>query len=160
MSYSLSWPPAEKAAAGSGEGPLRLRGPSACSSKLLVVAVALAVTVGAALAASAEPSLSQPRHTLLERGDVLSTFAAGVEAYIYGYPLVLLGVTARLSTNVPNSASMLGRAPRNQFAHVRTLPDPSYTDVVMPNLNTLYSAAWLDLSAEPVVLHIPDLGDR
>jgi hypothetical protein len=29
-------------------------------------------------------------------------------------------------------------------------------DVVLPKVNTLYSLAWLDLSREPIVLHIPN----
>jgi hypothetical protein len=85
---------------------------------------------------------------------------AGIRSYIYGYPLVMMGITQRLTTNVPDATTVLGRAPKNQFAHATTLPDATYEDVVLPNVDTLYSLAWLDLTAEPVVLHIPDLGSR
>ncbi len=84
-------------------------------------------------------------------------FAIGLEAYIYGYPLVMMGVTERLTTNVHNTQTQLGRAPINQFANNATLPNSSYKDVVLPNVNTLYSLAWLDLSGEPVVLHLPNV---
>jgi hypothetical protein len=32
--------------------------------------------------------------------------------------------------------------------------------VVRPNVDTLYSTAWLDLSREPVVMNVPDMGSR
>lgn len=80
------------------------------------------------------------------------------DAYIFGYPLVLMDTTRRLMTAVsrPNGS----RAPINQFAHKRAFPDARFTDVVSPNADTLYSIAWLDLSAEPIVLSVPPMGDR
>src|SRR5262249_60893684 len=42
-------------------------------------------------------------------------FNAGVQAYIYGYPLVMMGVTQQVMTNVPSAES--ARAPMNQFAY-------------------------------------------
>ena len=32
--------------------------------------------------------------------------------------------------------------------------------MVSPNVDTLYSTAWLDLGAEPLVLAVPEVGDR
>ena len=52
------------------------------------------------------------------------------------------------------------RAPINQFAHVRQFTDPSMTDVLSPNVDTLYSFAWLDLSHEPMILSVPDTHGR
>ena len=77
-------------------------------------------------------------------------------AYVYGYPLVMMGVTQQVVTNTRDATTTLGRAPINQFAHSTQLPDASYVDVVLPNVNTLYSLAWLDLSREPIILHLPD----
>ncbi len=89
-----------------------------------------------------------------------STDATGIaaDAYVFGYPLVLMDVTRRLSTAVPAPAGT--RAPMNQFVHVRAFPDATFTDVVSPNADTLYSIAWLDLSAEPIVLSVPEMGKR
>ena len=80
------------------------------------------------------------------------------DAYIFGYPLVLMDVTKTISTAVPKPAG--ARAPINQFAHVRAFPDATYTDVVSPNADTLYDLAWLDLAKEPMVLSVPDMGKR
>jgi hypothetical protein len=52
------------------------------------------------------------------------------------------------------------RAPTNSFAHLREFPEPSFTDVVSPNADTLYSVAWLDLGEQPIVLGLPEMGRR
>src|SRR5438309_1092003 len=81
-------------------------------------------------------------------------FMLGCEAYIYGYPLVLMDINRRVSTNV--SAPMgRGSAPINQFGHTSAFPSPQSRRVVSPNVDTLYSIAFLDLAAEPLVLHVP-----
>jgi len=51
-------------------------------------------------------------------------------------------------------------APVAQFAHVREFPDASFKDVVRANVDTLYSSAFQDLSAEPLVLLVPDTPGR
>ena len=37
---------------------------------------------------------------------------------------------------------------------------PEFRDVVTPNVDTVYSTAWLDLPQNPVVLIVPDTDDR
>lgn len=82
------------------------------------------------------------------------------EVYQFAYPLVLMDCTRQQVTDVPDSTSVLGRAPINQFAHFRTYPTATDRDIVRFNFDTLYSFAWLDLSAGPIVLSVPDTGDR
>ena len=81
-----------------------------------------------------------------------------VEAYVFGYPLVLMDITRQVMTAVPKAGAL--KAPVNQFIHVREFPDPTFTDVVSPNADTLYSTAWLDLTKEPIILSVPDVGKR
>lgn len=81
------------------------------------------------------------------------------DAYLFGYPLVLTDVTRAVSTNAPD-ASDGKKAPINQLAHKREFPDYTFTDVVSPNADTLYSLAWLDLGDEPMVLSVPEMGKR
>lgn len=81
-----------------------------------------------------------------------------IEAYIYGYPLVLMDVTRQVMTNVPR-ASEHG-APLNQVGHMRAFPDDTNTTIVRPNADTLCSFAFLDLSTEPMVLSVPDMDGR
>jgi len=80
------------------------------------------------------------------------------DAYVYGYPLVTMEMTRRVMTNV--AAPTRKYAPMGQFANMRQYPTPSDHDVTTPNADTLYSAAWLDVSKEPYVFSIPDAGDR
>lgn len=75
----------------------------------------------------------------------------GAEAYIYGYPLVLMDATQR------SSESTVGV---NQLGHRLELPDHNFRAVVRPNNDTAYSIAWLDLSGGPQVLSLPDMGAR
>lgn len=82
----------------------------------------------------------------------------GVEAYVYGYPLVTMEYTRRVMTNAVESKGF--HAPMGQFLRMRTYPDAKFRDVTAPNADTLYSTAWLDLAREPYVLSLPALGDR
>jgi len=43
---------------------------------------------------------------------------------------------------------------------VPSFPDPAFKNVVSPNADTLYSLAWLDVSKEPIVLHVPNTNGR
>jgi len=81
-------------------------------------------------------------------------FNLGLEAYIYGYPLVMMETVRRVMTNVATPEGF--HAPFGQFGHMRQYPDASFRGVRAPNQDTLYSFAWLDLSKEPYVLSLPD----
>ncbi len=83
----------------------------------------------------------------------------GIDAVVYGYPLVLVDVTKQVQTNV-TTPEHNGRAPINQFSNFLKYPTAAYRDVVRMNVDTLYSFAWLDLSKEPLVLSVPDTHDR
>lgn len=48
----------------------------------------------------------------------------------------------------------------NHFVHTRQLLGPQHRQVVSPNNDTLYTNAWLDLSQGPLLLRVPDSGDR
>jgi hypothetical protein len=49
------------------------------------------------------------------------------------------------------------RAPLNQFVLETSLPNGSYKDVVLPSTSTLCAASFLNLAAEPIVLHLPPI---
>ena len=83
---------------------------------------------------------------------------AGVEAVVYGLPLVIMDITKAKTTNVEKPEALA--APVNQFVNLRSFPDASFKDVVRPNVDTLYSSAFLDLAAEPIVLSVPDTHGR
>jgi hypothetical protein len=74
------------------------------------------------------------------------------EGLVYGYPLVLMDLSMRLLTSLPSGA---GGAGVNRLDHRRRFPDASFTDVVSPNADTLYSTAMLDLRGGPLLLAVP-----
>jgi hypothetical protein len=83
-----------------------------------------------------------------------------IEAYIYGYPLVTMDMTRKQLTNVPDATSVPGRGPMGQLIKLRTYPAVDDHAVTAPNADTLYTIVWLDVSSEPWVFTIPDMGDR
>ncbi|MGW0178028.1 DUF1254 domain-containing protein [Nocardia sp. NPDC003345] len=81
------------------------------------------------------------------------------EATLYFYPLVTMDISRRQQTGTPAGVRPLF-GPPNEFHHMREFPPADFRAVVRPNFDTLYSSAWLDLTAGPVVVHAPDTGDR
>src|SRR5687767_408237 len=65
-------------------------------------------------------------------------------------------LTRRQMTNYSAPRDQPPGAPSNQLAHARTLADARNRAVVSPNIDTLYSIAWLDLAREPLLLSMPE----
>ena len=85
--------------------------------------------------------------------------AIAQEGFIFGLPLVYIAAQADVVTNVAKPEG--GRAPFNQFDHHREFPDAANNKIVGMNVDTLYSLAQLDLTAEPIVLVVPPMeGNR
>lgn len=85
----------------------------------------------------------------------LSSLKQGAQAYLYGYPLVLMEQTRQVMVS-PASA----QAKVNHFTHAQVFPDHNFREVVRPNNDTLYSIAWIDLTEQPLVLTVPDTDGR
>ena len=103
--------------------------------------------------AVAQPSASAP---VAQEEDF--AFEVGTEAYVYAFPMMMMEMTRRVSTNVESPIGVF--APMNQFAHLRAFPDHNFREVVRPNVDTLYSIVWFDVSEEPLVLSIPEGTER
>ena len=106
-------------------------------------------------ATAATPTAATAQAPAMTRAEQVQLIS---DAFLFGYPLVLVDVTRQVSTNV--AAATADKAPMNQLAHKRAFPDYTFTDVVSPNADTLYSVAWLDLAKEPIVLSVPAIKDR
>jgi len=104
---------------------------------ILILAVAAAMMVG--------PVSPGP---LWAEGD--EALEAGIDAYVYAYPLVLMDVTrlyVRKATGAENNTFFRGSV----FADVGSKA---------PDDGLLASGAWLDLSEGPVILKVPDSGSH
>ena len=71
----------------------------------------------------------------------------GAEAYLYGYPLVMMETTR------VQSAKYIG--PENQLRMVRQFPNAQFKDVVRPNVDTLYTTAFISMKEGPWVFDMP-----
>ena len=71
----------------------------------------------------------------------------GAEAYLYGYPLVMMETT-RIQ-----SAKYIG--PENQLRMVRQFPNAQFKDVVRPNVDTLYTTAFISMKEGPWAFEMP-----
>ena len=76
------------------------------------------------------------------------------EAYIYAFPLVLMDATRTSATNTEEAAP--GKAPVNQFMHGVALANAQFKNVVTPNVDTIYTQVWYDLSEEPMIYVHPE----
>jgi hypothetical protein len=85
--------------------------------------------------------------------------AIGVDAYLYLYPLVIMDITRKQSTNI-ETGKEFGKGPMNEFTSVAAYPPADFKGVVRVNFDTLYSIAWLDLTKEPMIVSAPNTDGR
>jgi hypothetical protein len=95
-------------------------------------------------------------------------YAIGVQAYIWGYPMVVSqksrdamtkGGDAPVTPEVFNKSGKLF-APVNQVANAWGVLGPKFSAIQSANSDTQYSLSWYDVSKEPYILHIPDTKGR
>jgi hypothetical protein len=77
---------------------------------------------------------------------------AAREAFVYTLPLVEVATTRQRGMG-------LGQR-MNAFTHIRNLANHKHRAVTTPNTDTLYSTAHIDLSAGPVTITLPGMGER
>ena len=111
------------------------------------------LSVAALLAILAAPAGAQSKITEQE------AHAIGVDAYLYFYPLVIMDLTRKQSTNI-EPGKEIGRGPMNMFTNVREYPPGDFKEVVRVNFDTLYSIAWLDMTKVPMIVSAPNTDGR
>lgn len=79
------------------------------------------------------------------------------QAYDYAYPSFAL---SKFRWNALNEKGNKTSTTLNAFAHQRAMTTPADTWAASPLVDCLYSTAWLDLSAGPVIIDTPDTHDR
>ncbi|MBB1035982.1 DUF1254 domain-containing protein [Dietzia sp. CQ4] len=83
---------------------------------------------------------------------------------VWGYPLVRsLQLRERMThpdADRERGSARSAAAPLGEFGHQKLLSDPGYRVGVAPNVDTLYSVAWVDLGDGDLRLDVPDFGGR
>jgi hypothetical protein len=95
-------------------------------------------------------------------------YAIGVQAYIWGYPMVVMQRSRDAMTKAsdapatPEQFKKAGKffAPVNQVANAWDMLGPEFSAVQSVNSDTLYTVIWYDSTEEPYVLHLPDTKGR
>ncbi len=95
----------------------------------------------------------------IEISDEEQAYKTAVDAYIWAYPMVSIGVTCAMATNVPKPLPN-AHAPLNTFGSVGKLFTADDTDVVSSNVDNLYSSAFLDLTQGAVEISVPATNGR
>lgn len=80
------------------------------------------------------------------------------DAYLFGMPVVFIEKQSDYQTHTTKVGKT--KAPVNQFLHYRAFVDATDRSVVGFNVDNLYSFANLDLTKEPIILTIPEMGNR
>ncbi len=112
--------------------------------------VALAATSALCLALLAPPASALTASPSVEYA---AAYRIGLEAYVYGLPLLTTNKTFLTMTSSDVSQGTFG--PVNTFNSNRGANNATSTAVVAPGATSLSSIAWLDLTAGPQVLHVP-----
>jgi hypothetical protein len=89
--------------------------------------------------------------------------AVGRFAYLWGWPMVNIHNRRIIMGKVPEMGYMGGIvpvAPPNQLAMLHDYVAPEERLVACPNQDVVYGFGLLDFSQEPVVIQVPDFGDR
>lgn len=128
------------------------------AAAVTVAGVVAAVVVTVSLSGASSGSDEEPAAEAADI-DYDRAYELGLKAYQYGLPLVTTEKTFRNQTSIDESNDR-GFGPVNQLNPVRQFIDPADRSVVAPNLDTLYSIGWLDLSEEPQVIHVPEIEGR
>jgi hypothetical protein len=87
-------------------------------------------------------------------------YTLGMQAYVYGFPYVYMSEMRWAEVAQKVDSELIPHAAVNHFWNSQVMGGPESQAGGSPNNDTLYSIAWLDLSKEPVILSVPDVGDR
>jgi len=86
----------------------------------------------------------------------------GRMAYVWGWPLVYVYNQRTALTKVPEPliVNSVPIAPMNQVVMLTNYVSPDETSIADPNQDVVYGLGYLSLEKEPVVIQVPDFGDR
>jgi hypothetical protein len=134
---------------------------AAVPAAITTASVAVTTDTAQAQQAPASGELTQPATGIDMHPDYARTIAQ--VAYVWGWPIVnMINRRARI-TQAPKAGLMNGIlpvAPRGQIGMLHDYIDPGETFVTCPNQDVVYGLGFFSLDEEPVVIQVPDFGNR
>ncbi|MBO9706968.1 MAG: DUF1254 domain-containing protein [Caulobacter sp.] len=113
-------------------------------------------------AAQARPTpQAQPADTVLMHPEYAKVIAK--TAYVWGWPLMNMFNRRKAITQAPEPGRLNGVlpcAPRGRLGMLNDYIDPAQTFIACPNQDVVYGLGFFSLDVEPVVIQVPDFGDR
>jgi len=86
-------------------------------------------------------------------------YLSGLDIYTFGFPLVYMELLRYQQSNFYKN-DVTPYMSYGDWDHNTLLLDDGWQQGGAPNIDTLYSHAWVDVSKDPVILSHPDMGDR
>lgn len=131
------------------------------SAALLSLAVSAPMTYAADPVQTTQPPLTQPANGVVMHPEYVKTIAR--MAYLWGWPMVNMLNRNDTITKAPHPGLMGGVlpvAPRGQVGMLHDYITPDETFVTCPNQDVVYGLGFFSLDDEPVIVQVPDFGDR
>jgi hypothetical protein len=134
-----------------------------------VVAPAAITTASVAVTADtvqAQPAPAAGGMTQPDKGVMMSPeYARTIAqmAYVWGWPIINMMNRKAAITQAPQPGHINGvlpGAPRGQIAMLADYIEPSQNFIACPNQDVVYGLGFFSLDEEPVVIQVPDFGNR
>ncbi|MHC9295194.1 DUF1254 domain-containing protein [Mycobacterium sp. LTG2003] len=112
-------------------------------------------------APEASAKMTQPEPGVIMQPGYTRTI--GQMAYVWGWPLVNMFNRNAAITQAPHPGRLNGvlpAAPRGRLAMLSDYIDPAQTFIACPNQDVVYGLSYMSLDEEPVIIQVPDFGDR
>lgn len=112
-------------------------------------------------APTAPASITQPASGVVMTPGYAATIAR--TAYLWGWPLVNMLNRNAAITQAPHPGRLNGvlpAAPRGHLAMLSDYVEPDQTFIACPNQDVVYGLSYMSLDEEPVIVQVPDFGDR
>lgn len=129
--------------------------------------IACTVLTGTPILAQQVPLPQKPGDVTPAASDVVMhpeyVKTVGRMAYVWGWPIVNQFNRRTAITQAPKPGRLNGVlpvAPRGRWAMLNDYIDPGQTFVTCPNQDVVYGLGFFSLDEEPVIIQVPDFGDR
>ena len=87
-------------------------------------------------------------------------YTLGVQAYTFAFPWYYMQLLRWKWVTQPPANDRATSMPMNGLFHARKLTDATWKDGGSPNNDTLYSISFIDVGREPMIVSIPEMGER